>query len=347
MTPSPQHQPFGFILRLFGGADALAGHREQVLYRIAVVSAGLLAPFGIYNLFIDRIPLGLAILATVAVLAVDARAIYRGRKPPIPFALLLVPAAVAVALLLRTQAAHGMLWTYPVVLFCYFVLSRRMAVAVSLLLLAGTTALVNTYIDTPTAVRVFVSLLLTIVIVNIILSVINDLHERLVAQTVTDPLTGAFNRRHMEACLDEVIERQRRSRAEAALLLIDIDHFKGINDRFGHAAGDAVLRSVVGLVADRVRRFDRLFRIGGDEFLLLLPDTDGAAAAKVAEDLRGLIAAAALANTPAVTVSIGIGLLQPGQQMDAWMQQADAALYAAKQQGRNRVAGGAAVPAAG
>ncbi len=333
----PPRQPLALLTRLFGGGDALAGHREKILFRIALVSAGLLAPFGINNLFIDRVPLGIAILVTVAVLVIDAVAIHRGRKPPVPFELLLVPVAVAVALLLRTQAMYGVLWTYPAILFSYFVLSRRMAIPVSLGLLAAATAMVYAYIDAGTAIRVFASVLLTIVIVNIILGVVNDLHSRLVAQTVTDPLTGAYNRRHMESCLDEAIERQRRTGASAALLLIDIDQFKPINDRLGHAAGDSVLRNVVALIGARVRRLDRLFRIGGDEFLLLLPDTDHAAALSLAEDLRSRIAASAIAGTPPVTVSIGAAMLRPGQQIDAWMHDADAALYRAKQQGRNRV----------
>lgn len=333
----PPRQPLALLTRLFGGGDALEGHREKILFRIAVFSAALLAPFGISNFFTDRVPLGLAILATVVVLVIDAAAIHRGRRPPVPFALLLVPTAAAVAILLLQQPAYGVLWTYPVLLFCYFVLTRGVAVLVSLALLAGTTLLVLVHVDSGTAIRVFASLLLTIVIVNIILGVINDLHDRLVAQTITDPLTGAYNRRHMETCLDEVIERQRRSRASAALLVIDIDQFKPVNDRFGHAAGDSVLRTVVALIADRVRRLDRVFRIGGDEFLLLLPDTDLHAAQTVAEDLRSRIAAAAMPGAAPVTVSIGMAVLQPGQQMDAWMHEADAALYRAKQQGRNRV----------
>jgi diguanylate cyclase (GGDEF)-like protein len=336
MTPS--RQPLGLLARLLGGGDALAGHREKILFRIALASAVLLAPFGLYNLFVDRLALGLAILATVAVLLVDAQAIHRNRRPPVPFALLLVPTAAAVAILLVLQPGYGVLWTYPVLLFCYFVLTRGIALLVSLALLVGTVLLLALQVDTATAVRVFASLLLTIVIVNIILGVINDLHDRLVAQTITDPLTGAYNRRHMEACLDEAVERQRRSHAPAALLLIDIDRFKEINDRFGHVAGDSVLRTVVALIADRVRRLDRLFRIGGDEFLLLLPDADLQAAQTVAEELRSLIAAARIPGAAGVTVSIGLATLAAGQQMDAWMHAADGALYAAKQQGRNRVA---------
>lgn len=335
----PPRQPFAFLPRLFAGGDALAGHREQILYRIAVIGVALLSPFIVYNFFVDRIPLGLAILATVAVLVLDAVAIHRGRKAPVPFALLLVPAAAAVALLLRAQAFYGVLWAYPAVLFCYFVLKRSRAVLVSLILLAGTTALVIYYVDMAMAIRVFASLLLTIAIVNVLLTVINDLHERLVAQTITDPLTGAYNRRHMETCLDEAIERYNRTTAPVVLLLIDIDHFKDINDRQGHAAGDAVLRMVVGLIGDRVRRLDRLFRIGGDEILLLLPDTDGPSARGVAEELCRLIANATLPGVPRVTASIGLAVLKHGQKMDDWMQEADAALYRAKERGRNRVAG--------
>ncbi len=337
MKPARADIVLGFVRRLFGGGDALASHREQILYRIAVVGAVLLTPFAINNFIQGRYPLGIALVVTVLVLVLDAAAIWRKRKAPVPFALLLVPGAAAMALSLVTQGIYGALWSYPVVLFCYFALTRRMAVAVSLAMLAGTTLLVQLYIDFEMAVRVFVSLLLTIVIVNIIIGVVSDLHGKLLAQTITDPLTGAFNRRHMETCLDEAIERQRRNGTPAALLLIDIDHFKGVNDHFGHAAGDSVLRTVVALIADRVRRLDRLFRIGGEEFLLLLPDTDAAAALSVAEELRGLIAAASMPGAPRVTVSIGVAALDAGQSMDGWMQEADTALYQAKQQGRDRV----------
>ncbi|MCW0233130.1 MAG: hypothetical protein OJJ21_05980, partial [Ferrovibrio sp.] len=143
----PSWQPFAIFARLFGGGDALAGHREKILFRIAVVSAAVLAPFGVSNLFIDRVPLGLAILATVIVLVIDAVAIHRGRKAPVPFGLLLVPAVCAVGILLYQQPAYGVLWTYPVLLFCYFVLSRRVAVTVSLALLAGTATLVLVQVD--------------------------------------------------------------------------------------------------------------------------------------------------------------------------------------------------------
>jgi diguanylate cyclase (GGDEF)-like protein len=152
-----------------------------------------------------------------------------------------------------------------------------------------------------------------------------------------DPLTGVFNRRHMERCLDDAIERQRRTSAPASLLVIDVDHFKRINDQFGHAKGDSVLKGIVSLVRKRSRKLDLLFRIGGEEFMLLLPDTREADAAAVAEQLRASIAESRLLDDGRVTVSIGVSELQPDESLDSWMKHADEALYEAKAAGRDRV----------
>jgi diguanylate cyclase (GGDEF)-like protein len=141
----------------------------------------------------------------------------------------------------------------------------------------------------------------------------------------------------MERCLSDAIERKRRSAAPASLLLIDVDRFKRINDQFGHAKGDSVLKGIVSLVAKRSRKLDLLFRIGGEEFMLLLPDTQEAAAAVVAEQLRASVAESPLLDDRQLTLSIGVGELQPGESLDAWMKHTDDALYAAKKAGRNRV----------
>jgi len=151
----------------------------------------------------------------------------------------------------------------------------------------------------------------------------------------------------MERCLGDAIERQRRSSAPASLLLVDVDHFKRINDQFGHAKGDSVLKGIVSLVGKRSRKLDLLFRIGGEEFMLLLPDTQEAAAAVVAEQLRASVAESPLLDGRQVTVSAGVSELQPGESLDSWMKHADDALYAAKKAGRNRVVRVGDIPAEG
>jgi diguanylate cyclase (GGDEF)-like protein len=121
------------------------------------------------------------------------------------------------------------------------------------------------------------------------------------------------------------------------MCIFDVDHFKRINDDFGHATGDTVLKELVALVSHRMRKLDVLFRIGGEEFLLYLPDTKEDDAEKMAEQLRQLIAGTKLIEDRPVTVSFGVSGLQSGDTLDTWLKLADDALYKAKQSGRNRV----------
>jgi diguanylate cyclase (GGDEF)-like protein len=329
------------------GADPLALFRERILYATATAAAVFLIPFSV-NAFVQGNPaLGAGIFSAVLVLGIDALAIYLKRSPPIPLILLLVPAIAGMGLSLKIQGFFGALWCYPLVLLFTFALSRRMANAGNILLLLIVTALVYHYIGLAYTIRFFMTLTLTIILANITLSIIGALQRRLIDQAIVDPLTGVFNRRHMERCLGDAIERQRRNSAPASLLLIDVDHFKRINDEFGHAKGDSVLKGIVSLVGKRSRKLDLLFRIGGEEFMSLLPDTQEAAAAGVAEQLRASIAESPLLDGRQVTVSIGVGELQPGESLDSWMKHADDALYAAKKTGRNRVVCRGDVPAQG
>ena len=158
-------------------------------------------------------------------------------------------------------------------------------------------------------------------------------------QVVTDPLTGAYNRRQMHTTLAAAVERRRRAGERATLLMFDIDRFKDINDALGHAEGDRVLKSLVALVGQRVRKVDALFRAGGEEFVLLLSGTCFADALSVAEELRRLVQDARLVTGAHVSISIGVVELAREQSALEWIEEADAALYRAKRAGRNRVAG--------
>jgi len=160
-----------------------------------------------------------------------------------------------------------------------------------------------------------------------------------------DGLTGIGNRRHFDGQLAAEMRRARRGRVPVALLMMDVDHFKLLNDTFGHPWGDACLRTIAETLAGSVKRpGDVVARYGGEEFAALLPGTGLAGAADVAETLRAAVMALGLRHcTPGkvVTVSIGVAALEPGREEDAaalLVQAADRALYAAKSSGRNRVA---------
>jgi diguanylate cyclase (GGDEF)-like protein len=162
--------------------------------------------------------------------------------------------------------------------------------------------------------------------------------RRLAQLTIVDPLTGAHNRRHLDTCLAAAIERRCRTGEPASLLLFDVDQFKTVNDRFGHAAGDRVLREIASLAARRLRQIDALFRIGGDEFGVLLSNANLSTALRVAEDLRALAASAEFVDARRVSISMGVSELADRQAAGSWMSLADAALYRAKRLGGNRVA---------
>ncbi|MBY0511780.1 MAG: GGDEF domain-containing protein [Rhodospirillaceae bacterium] len=317
--------------------DIMEFYRERIMYMLAVAIVVFITPFAVLNFYQGHTLLGIAIMGVVLTFCVDGVAIHLKKRPPIPFTFLLLPTIAAIGLSLKTQGIHGALWCYPGVLLCYFVLPRRMAIGSSLALLAVAAPMVLASQGQDIALRFVISLALTIVVVFIITDVIRELQRELMDQAITDPLTGAYNRRQMEFSLDEAIERHMRTAAQGSILLIDIDHFKRINDDFGHDAGDRVLKALVLLIKNRSRKLDRLFRMGGEEFLLFLPDTPLAAAMKQAENLRARIADGALLKQRQVTVSIGVAECRRDQNQEEWIKIADNALYKAKATGRNRV----------
>ena len=156
-------------------------------------------------------------------------------------------------------------------------------------------------------------------------------------RALTDPLTGAFNRRHLERSLSKTLDRRSRYGANASLIAVDIDRFKQVNDQLGHDGGDAILRDVVQAIRSRMRRVDDIFRTGGDEFVVLLPDTRLEDAKEIAETLRSLIAESEIVEGRKTTISCGVRDLTAIANHQLWMKACDEALYQAKQLGRNRV----------
>nr|WP_246187452.1 sensor domain-containing diguanylate cyclase [Moorella glycerini] len=163
------------------------------------------------------------------------------------------------------------------------------------------------------------------------------LEEELYRLSITDPLTGAYNRRYFLEMLAREIERTRRTGLPFALIMFDLDHFKSINDRFGHAAGDRVLKSLVAAFKERLRKTDCLARWGGEEFVILLPDTTAEGAAGLAEELRRRLSQMEIPGVGQVTASFGVTGYYTGDTVDTITQRVDSMLYRAKENGRNCV----------
>ncbi len=170
---------------------------------------------------------------------------------------------------------------------------------------------------------------------------LKEAYQRIEELSELDDLTGSFNRRYIMGVLDEEIARAHRSPTPCSVALIDLDWFKRINDTYGHPTGDEVLRTFAITVFANIRPIDKFGRYGGEEFLLLLPDTSGEGAARILDRLRAIIADldwSAFSPGMQVTISAGVATLKPNETPDIILARADSALYAAKARGRNRIA---------
>lgn len=163
------------------------------------------------------------------------------------------------------------------------------------------------------------------------------MEEQLYRLSITDPLTNVYNRRFFMQMLKQEIERTRRTGRAFSIVMLDLDHFKSINDRFGHAVGDLVLKTIAGVVSKRVRKTDILARWGGEEFIILLPETPVESAANLAEELRATLSSLTMQEVGHVTASFGVAGYAPSDTVDTVIMRADHTLYEAKAAGRNCV----------
>lgn len=166
---------------------------------------------------------------------------------------------------------------------------------------------------------------------------ITEKMHALATTAITDPLTGAYNRNMLNVTLPSEMERARRHNAPLAIILLDIDHFKRINDSYGHQVGDRTLVWITERICSQLREADLLFRWGGEEFMVVAPNTDLAAACVVADRMRRQIEQSPFDPAGIVTCSFGCSQFWPEDTSDAFIQRADRALYAAKDNGRNCV----------
>ena len=174
------------------------------------------------------------------------------------------------------------------------------------------------------------------VIVNHDITERKRFEEQLREMTERDPLTNTYNRRHLYAILETEIQRARRYGTALSVVMFDIDHFKKVNDTYGHLAGDRVLVKIADVVREELRSVDLLARYGGEEFVIVTPDIGRPQAVTLAERLRTLIASAKFDAVPQVTCSFGVYQFD-NDNMDSFIRHVDDLLYQAKEKGRNCV----------
>lgn len=232
----------------------------------------------------------------------------------------------------------GLFWMYVAIVANFFLTTNLRFATVFTVLIMILLAVTGKSFENSAQLWSFLATGSLIALLSYIIAQQYSLQRRRLEHLATiDPLTGALNRRSMEQELQMAVEEYARSHAPMAVILMDIDHFKLINDRCGHEKGDQVLQAFASLVMQNTRHIDRFFRYGGEEFLLLLKSSQADEAIAIAEKIRAVVASNDADVLQGVTVSLGLATACAGEAVEQWTSRADAALYTAKNQGRNRV----------
>lgn len=296
--------------------------------------------FGVLPFMILRFMQGewiAAIVDTVIVLGFLCLGVYVYRTRKVRFASIAISVFCVAGVLTTVYVIgpHQAYWVYPGLMAIFYLLRPLEALISAVVMVAALLPRLLGQVDSHSTTTI----LITIVVMSSFafgFSIItNRQREQLVALATKDPLTGAGNRRHFDNKLVEIVNTKKRNASPASIVMLDLDQFKNVNDIHGHAAGDKILRDVTEIINLRIRVTDSLYRIGGEEFVVILESQNIEHASRLAEQLRTLVEANELLPGQPITISLGVAELKTDESPVEWLQRADAALYEAKNAGRN------------
>lgn len=230
---------------------------------------------------------------------------------------------------------HQVYWAYPALMAVFYLTRPRVATVLALMTVAALVPELVGTLDNHATTTVLITIVVMSAFAFAFALITNRQREQLIQQATKDPLTGAGNRRGLASKLDDVVNSHRRNATMASMLLLDLDHFKAVNDVHGHAVGDQILQHITEIINLRIRVTDSLYRIGGEEFVVVLEGQNLERATHLSEQLRTLVEANELAPDQSVTISLGVAELRGDESANDWMHRADGALYQAKHSGRN------------
>ncbi|WP_323750478.1 GGDEF domain-containing protein [Marinobacter sp.] len=316
---------------------AVLGFRRQLVYHLHFWSFIAVAPLiliqwqhGHHLLAAFLILFCANAVLVIVCLRLTGRYFLKGRLFPI---LAVVSAAYSTAI----NGHAGLYWAYPAAIALFFLLPLKEASICNILFI--TVMAVTSFLKFPEADfwRITFSLGLSCIFAMVFAWLVGRMQQELTKLATTDPLTGCLNRSQLADLLNSQIQMRERYERVSSLVLIDLDYFKVINDQWGHLAGDKVLKELTLRIRKRLRENDQLFRVGGEEFMIVLPETRQKDADSLAHQLLSSISATPFLDDIRVTASAGVAEVFQGETWSVWLNRADQALYAAKHQGRNQI----------
>lgn len=306
---------------------------------VAIAAITLLLPIAILNIFTGNLYVAIGSIGIVCMLTANTFAISRDRDHQKLTLYVLVPAGMAFMVgVFVKDGIIGTLWCYPSVIACFCMLSEKRAwIAVGIILGTG---FPMAWLSLPTeyAYRVVATLTAVSLFSGILVRVIDTQNKRLKEQLKRDPLTGLLNRLTLKTRLQAAISDKYKGGGCSSILAMDVDHFKQLNDTFGHEQGDVALCTLAGLILENLDSSDACFRTGGEEFLVLLRDVNENEAYRTAEKIRQMLENSEIIPDHYITISIGIATYDNDEDWTHWVKRADDNLYSAKRAGRNLVA---------
>jgi len=310
---------------------------EKMLLTLSAFAVITITPF-IYLRWLEGDML-MALIDATLVLAIAAffAFVYYSRNVKSAKLMLACLLTIAIIAIVAIRGQSHLLWLYPCMIAFYYIIPARAAGIICCIAIVLIAIILFPITSTLAFLTTIFTLFLTALFSYVIFDNYSNTNEQLALLANVDPLTSAGNRRALDLRLKNIIADQNRAASTVSLLLLDIDHFKKINDNYGHANGDIVLIELVKLIHKYTRSLDDLYRYGGEEFIILPLKVALPEAKQMAENLRALIAQSSFADEIAMTVSIGVAQYRAGETAEAWISRADAALYLAKNSGRNRV----------
>ncbi|HEV7269861.1 GGDEF domain-containing protein [Pseudoxanthomonas sp.] len=314
----------------------LRDFRLDIIVLLASITALTIAAFGVYRLWQGNATMAAFDLAVV--IAVAAPAVYAwrtgdSRRAGNVLAVLNACATFGACLMIGHTA---LTWTYLVLLTNFFIAHRWMAVGINAVLIVGMQLIPGFFHDTVHALSVLVSASLVTGFSLIFAARTQDDRDQLERLAAMDALTGVPNRRSMERALADAVARFQRGERRFGLVVLDLDHFKDVNDQYGHAAGDVAIADLASILRFEMRRNDQVFRFGGEEFVTLLEVDSTEDLEAAAERLRKAVRGALRGPGGRITISLGAALLREQEKTwHDWFSRADAALYRAKSAGRD------------
>jgi diguanylate cyclase (GGDEF)-like protein len=336
----PEYMHMTSVLTSSFSALRQADFITRSAFGISLAAFFIMSSFGTNNFVQGRFAGGVTALLLAVLFFINAVITSRGKYPLYLNLFGIVPAlALASITALVSLGVVGSYWPYLCVFGIYFILPFEYAKPANVAYLVLVLAVAVVYLERALAVRFCMVLIATSVFIFIFSREIERTQDSLKKLATVDSLTGVLNRTMLADSLTRAIEQFRRHATHSTVCLIDIDNFKTINDCFGHEAGDRVLATLATEITRLIEAKHTLFRIGGEEFLILMESTGLFEGRKTAEAIRSIVQEMSLLGEQEVTVSIGVSEVDADFDWKAWMKSSDEKLYLAKERGRNQVVG--------